>query len=55
NPMPAGVVESAGNHMALANVEQRLLVTYGSSAGLKVIPGEGTFTVELTYSPEQGL
>ena len=55
NPVPSGTSKPGGNHMALANVEQRLQVTYGSAAGMQVFPGERDFRVEMFFAPEQAL
>lgn len=55
NPVPPGAGKTVGHHMALANVQQRLQVTYGSSADLQVVPRDGVFKVELSYSPERSV
>jgi two-component system, LytTR family, sensor histidine kinase AlgZ len=54
NPVPPGAARPGGNHMALANVEQRLQATYGESARLQTFPDEDAFRVELRYWPERG-
>ena len=55
NPVPDGGRKAGGNHLALANVEQRLHATYGTAAILQIFPGERTFRVELSYPPGSAL
>ncbi len=55
NPVPAGASKPGGNHLALANVEQRLQATYGTAATLQTFPGSGKFRVELSYQPGRAL
>ena len=55
NPVPSGASKPGGNHLALANVEQRLHATYGMTASLQAYPGDGGFRVELNYQPGHAL
>jgi two-component system sensor histidine kinase AlgZ len=55
NPLPESAETVEGNHMALANVGQRLQALYGSGASLVTTPGNGQFRVELSYPLGQPL
>jgi two-component system, LytTR family, sensor histidine kinase AlgZ len=51
NPLPGQPAHTGGHHMALANIEQRLLAQYGNSAGLQASRDAGLYRVELSYPP----
>ncbi len=53
NPLAAQAKESAGNRMALRNIEDRIKALYGPDASLVVRRTEAHFTVELEYRPSQ--
>lgn len=49
NPLPERAARSAGHHMALDNVEQRLRALYGSAGRLQTRHGDESYRVELRY------
>ena len=55
NPMPGQSAHTEGHHMALANIEQRLLVLYGAGARLEAVPQGNAYRINLSYSPGAAL
>ncbi len=51
NPVPVQAAHTEGHHMALANIEQRLQVLYGSGTHLHAAPQGDAYRVELSYPP----
>jgi two-component system sensor histidine kinase AlgZ len=51
NPVPVQAAHTEGHHMALANIEQRLQVMYGSGTHLHAAPQGDAYRVELSYPP----
>lgn len=49
NPLPQHTPEAEGHHMALANVEQRLLAIYGDGASVLTSRPGGYFQVDIRY------
>ena len=49
NPVPAQAAHTAGHHMALANIEQRLHALYGPGNHLRAAPQGDTYRIELSY------
>ena len=49
NPIPTERTDSHGNHMALANIEQRLHSIYGTSASVHAVQSGERFEVTLQY------
>ena len=49
NPLPTALPSGTGHHMAVANIEQRLMGLFGTRASLQVARAQNEYSVTMSY------